>query len=154
MVGSIDHVSVHTFFLCACVSCLSYANGHKKPLARIKSCTSGRGQIHTTCRPTPAGQQYCNLIVPNHQVLPCCVRFVPPLPFPVRHPTLGALTRRARIEHLRISRGVLSVGGRFILTNTPGFTVAHPGLKRGSINFDLAESLSRLVSNVLRLRRE
>lgn len=62
--------------------------------------------------------------------------------------------RRARIEHLRISRGVLSVGGRFILTNTPGFTVALPGFKRGDINYDLAESLSRLVSNCLNLRRE
>ncbi|CAB1109738.1 unnamed protein product [Ectocarpus sp. CCAP 1310/34] len=61
---------------------------------------------------------------------------------------------RARIEHLRISRGVLSVGGRFILTNTPGFTVALPGLKRGDINYDLAEGLSRLVSNCLNLRRE
>lgn len=61
---------------------------------------------------------------------------------------------RARIEHLRIAGGVLSVGGRFILTNTPGFTVAHQGFKRGSINFDLAESLSRVVSNILRLRRE
>ncbi|CAM9426435.1 unnamed protein product [Scytosiphon promiscuus] len=61
---------------------------------------------------------------------------------------------RARIEHLRIAGGVLSVGGRFILTNTPGFTVAHQGFKRGSISFDLAESLSRVVSNILRLRRE
>lgn len=77
----------------------------------------------------------------------------PPLPR-CASVALGALERRARIEHLRISRGVLSIGGRFILTNTPGFTVAHRGFKRGSINFDLAESLSRLVSNVLRLRRE
>ncbi|CAM9981794.1 unnamed protein product [Hapterophycus canaliculatus] len=61
---------------------------------------------------------------------------------------------RARIEHLRIAGGILSVGGRFILTNTPGFTVAHQRFKRGSINFDLAESLSRVVSNILRLRRE
>lgn len=61
---------------------------------------------------------------------------------------------RARLDRLSISEGVLSVGGRFILANTPGFTVAHPGFKRGNINFDLAESLSRVVSNILRLRRE
>lgn len=84
--------------------------------------------------------------------------FPPPLclctPFHARAQLSVPGARRARIEHLRISRGTLSVGGRFILTNTPGFTVAHPAFKRGNISFDLAESLSRLVSNVLRLRRE
>lgn len=91
------------------------------------------------------------VVDPRHLLVLC----VPPSPPAARPPAaLGASARRARIEHLRTSRGVLSIGGRFILANTPGFTVAHPGLKRGNINFDLAESLSRLVSNVLCLRRE
>lgn len=60
---------------------------------------------------------------------------------------------RARIEQLRISKGRLKVGGRFILSPVAPLMVSR-GFKRGNIQHDLAETLSGSICDLLRFRRE
>ncbi|CAM9282482.1 unnamed protein product [Choristocarpus tenellus] len=75
-----------------------------------------------------------------------------PLPMPTLHNVDIDLGDRARIERLRINRGRISIQGRFVLSPVAPLTVS-PVSKRGKLKHDLGESLSRITSRILGLRR-